>query len=886
MTPHETNQCAAIGRRHCAIAIILTLTLLLGSNLAFAADKVVLQLRWHHSFQFAGYYAALWQGYYAKAGLDVQIRDSFSPDKKYLSPIREVAEGRAEFGIAGSEILVGENRCSLFMVLAPIFQESPITIFSKESTPLSTPADLKHLNLGMFTRGNVAEAEVQAMLKNAGLDPVKDAPRITVTRQRLADLAAGRIDAAVGYITELDRFRDRLGPNLRQLKPSSFGVNFYGDSLFTSQIFAEKAPHIVKAFQKASLKGWRYALTHSSEIVQRIARQYRAPHHSVKVSEALIRSQVEPVTRLTHFPAITLGANDLGRWRRIHKSFVAAGVGKGDPPSADFVYDPAREQRRHTQMVIFASGLGLLLVMAIAITAWVVTLRRSIRSRTRDLTDSEARYRDLIEGSSLGIQISGADGKFYYVNRAVLTLFGYDNIEEMATTRASLIAPHDRERLMCQEESRWRGEDAPEIYECDGAHKNGTIIPIQLFARRIRWDGRDAIQRTIIDLTDLRNTERALQESEAKLRKIFEATGIGISTRNTRDRTIWTNDAFCRMLGYTQDELEALHLGDITHPDDHEKCGRYRGQLLAGEIDSYQIDKRFIHKDGETIWVINDLSAVCDDQGNVVYTINVIQDVTRQRQAEEQLRQSQKMDSMGTLAGGVAHELNNMLMPIVGLTELTIAEIPEGSRSRKNLGAVLQSARRAAEPVDKILSFSHHNEAESKVVDLRGVIEEEMGLLGSTLPATIHINLELGKDPVKVLADETQLHLVLMNLASNAAYAMEGKVGELTISLAAVDLLDQSDCNRLGLEPDAFAKLSVKDTGHGMDEATRGRIFEPFYTTKAVGEGTGMGLAMIHGMVAGNGGAIDVSSAPGTGTTIDIYLPLAEENKPALAVNG
>ena len=221
----------AIGRPRLSLVTILTAFVVLLTPAASAAENVVLQLSWHHDFQFAEYYAALWQGYYAEAGLDVEIRDSFPNDGKYLSPAVEVADGRAEFGVAGSDLLKGRDLGVPFTVLAPIFQESPLIIYATQGTRLNSPADLKHLNLGMYTGGNVADAEVQTMLKIVGLDPEKDMPRVTVTRRRLADIIEGRIDAAVAYTTD-SKWRDKeLGATAVELKPSNFGVDFYGDSL-------------------------------------------------------------------------------------------------------------------------------------------------------------------------------------------------------------------------------------------------------------------------------------------------------------------------------------------------------------------------------------------------------------------------------------------------------------------------------------------------------------------------------------------------------------------------------------------------------------------------------------------------------------------------------
>ncbi len=260
----------------------------------------------------------------------------------------------------------------------------------------------------------------------------------------------------------------------------------------------------------------------------------------------------------------------------------------------------------------------------------------------------------------------------------------------------------------------------------------------------------------------------------------------------------------------------------------------------------------------------------------------VVRDITKRKEAERerallegQLRQPQKMESLGTLAGGIAHELNNMLLPITGLTELAMRELETDTRTHKNLDAVRQSARRAALLVDKILSFSHPDDAQRDLVDLRSIVAEEMELFAATLPATVQVCVELGDDVVTVLADETQLHQVLMNLASNAVHAMGGKVGVMTIRLSADELFESAVCSRLRVPPGRYAKLAVEDTGHGMSHETADRIFDPFFTTKCVGEGTGMGLAMVHGIVKAHGGAIEVSSELDGGTTFEIYLPIA-----------
>ena len=251
---------------------------------------------------------------------------------------------------------------------------------------------------------------------------------------------------------------------------------------------------------------------------------------------------------------------------------------------------------------------------------------------------------------------------------------------------------------------------------------------------------------------------------------------------------------------------------------------------------------------------------------------------------EQQLRHAQKMEALGTLAGGTAHEFNNMLMPIMGLTELAMREIPEDSRAYSNLNKVLESGDRATHLVDKILAFSHTDEAEQAHINLGDVVDDVIELLQSTLPATAVIRAEVDREHCFVSADETQIHQVLINLASNAVDALDGKVGTLDIGLATVRFDDGFKGNTAQLDGGAYARLSIRDDGSGMDEETMLRIFEPFFTTKDVGKGTGLGLAMIHAIVTKHGGAIEVESVVGRGTTFGVFLPLLEEENEVLAL--
>ena len=279
--------------------------------------------------------------------------------------------------------------------------------------------------------------------------------------------------------------------------------------------------------------------------------------------------------------------------------------------------------------------------------------------------------------------------------------------------------------------------------------------------------------------------------------------------------------------------------------------------------------------------------------------IATLRDISTRKRLAQQPQQAQKMEAIGTLAGGIAHDFNNILSIILGYTSLVLEElrgvedglrhsraIPSdtGARDpsqvtasvsevRENLDTVMQAGRRARDLVEQILTFSRHTEHEKNPVDLRPVIKEVMKLMRSTLPATIKIEQKIDRSPMNVLADPSQIHQVLMNLCTNAGHAMDEDGGKLRISLRCAEL-GIGTLNKFGeLEPGRYIHLTVSDDGYGMDEATRERIFEPFFTTKELGEGTGLGLSVVHGIVSDHAGAISVDSTLGHGATFEVIVP-------------
>lgn len=350
-------------------------------------------------------------------------------------------------------------------------------------------------------------------------------------------------------------------------------------------------------------------------------------------------------------------------------------------------------------------------------------------------------------------------------------------------------------------------------------------------------------------------------------------------------RIATVNQATLNLLGYREDELVGQPAGLIVsaaEEDGEEEASIFRKTGLADVIREgavSDVDRIFLAKDGREIPVLFSGSVLRDNDGQVRGIVCVATDITERIEAEEALRKAQKMQSLGNLAGGLAHEINNLLLPIMALSKMALKGLPEGGKDRQRMEAIIEAGERAKGIVDQVMAFSRQEEFKMEPVDIRQVVRQSMELLYSTLFSTFMIREHLTEDVGTIFADPAQVGSVLINLVSNAQDAYEGGKGEITISLNRVNVTASLAKTVTGLHEGPYAKLAVADAGKGMDEDTLGRIFDPFFTTKEVGEGSGLGLSLVYGIVEKHEGAINVISSPGAGTTIEVYFPLID-NRP------
>ncbi len=532
-----------------------------------------------------------------------------------------------------------------------------------------------------------------------------------------------------------------------------------------------------------------------------------------------------------------------------------------------------------------------------------ITQRKRAESLIRD---SEEKFRTLVDNLNVGVYRNTGDfhGRFIQANPAMINMFSYDSLEEFMKIGVSDLYQDPEERKYFIEEIRRCGHVKDK--ELALRKKDGSPMwaSISATAQRdeegeIKWmDG------VVEDITERKKIEVALRESEQRLKIILHGTPIATFVIGRDHRVIHWNDALEQLSGInagtiigTKDQWRAFYdrerpcLSDLivdgslkTIPDWY--SGKYTESKLIDE--AYEATDFFPSLGDKGKWLRFTAAAIRNAAGDLIGAIETLEDITDRILSEEgrkrletQLAQAQKMEAIGTLAGGIAHDFNNILSAIIGYTQLAMLDLQDKEKAENELNEVLKAGGRAKDLVSHILMFSRKTETEYSPIELPSIIKESLKMLRSVIPTSIEIRQDLIKSGL-VMSDPTQIHQVIINLCTNAVQAMDETGGVLEVILKKITINGDAAARDLDLSSGPYFRLTVRDTGLGMPPEVMERIFEPYFTTKELGRGTGLGLSVVHGIVKNHQGAITCKSTPGEGTTFDIYIPELESGKEAL----
>ncbi len=552
---------------------------------------------------------------------------------------------------------------------------------------------------------------------------------------------------------------------------------------------------------------------------------------------------------------------------------------------------PREVLRQYWPWMAAISALSITIVLFAAHTAALNRkLRDAVRAQKKELAQrkhaeanlhkSREEYRTLVDNLPKGLyrNTPGPEGRFLMANPAFAQMFGYDPVEEFFKVRVCdlYLNPDDREAF--SEKLLAEGKLAAE--ELHLVKKDGTPIWTAVTARLVRDENGNVkyMDGMIEDITEQKRAQEALRESEQQYRAVVEDLPVLVCTFRPDGTITFVNETYCRYFGKKSEELLGKSFSMLIPEEDRAFVDSQLG-LLTVDRPVVTYEHRVIAANGDLRWQRWTERAIFDDDGRIVSFESIGEDITEERNLREQLQQAEKLEALGQIAGGVAHDFNNQLVAIMGYADLLRGALSGQPNLRSYADMILHASQRSADLARQFLAFARKGKYESAPVNIHGVIAEVVSLLGRSIDKRITIKQNLQAQSMTVIGDATQLQSVFLNLAINARDAMP-KGGEIAFNTEVISL-DEHFCRNHPhkIAPGRYIQVSISDTGVGMDAETQKRIFEPFFTTKKNGHGTGMGLAAVYGAIKNHKGAVNVYSEVNRGTTFKVFLPLAEDQR-------
>jgi PAS domain S-box-containing protein len=533
-----------------------------------------------------------------------------------------------------------------------------------------------------------------------------------------------------------------------------------------------------------------------------------------------------------------------------------------------------------TQLKIAA--LAVLLSLATSYARLLLThgeLRRSAEA----LRDHHQLLNAIIEGTTAATYVKDLQGRYLLMNSAGAAFVGKSAAEILGKDDAALFSPESAQRIIARDRQTVES-GMVQTYE-----EETTVEGVTRTYLSTKGPFRDAQGRVVglvgssLDVTDRYHAIEALAESEERFRTVFDGSPVGMAVLGKDGSVVASNSACRQMLGLGEEDLREVAVFDeLTHPEDRAADSARFQEMIRGKIEYDRREKRYILRDGRRVFADLHLYLVRDKKGAPRYIIGIAVDVSERKFLESQLRQAQRMETIGRLAGGVAHDFNNLLTVIKGYCDLLLERKPAADASLPQLQHIAKAAEQAASLTRQLLAFSRQQVMQPKVFSLNTLVWNTENLLRRLISEDVEMVTITAKNIGAIKADPGQIEQVILNLVINARDAMPDG-GKLTLETANVELDAPYAQTHFGTLPGSYVMLAVSDTGMGMDEETQAHIFEPFFTTKELGKGTGLGLSMVYGIVKQSGGYIWVHSEIGKGSAFKVYLPRVFEHEQEIA---
>ncbi len=827
-------------------------------------DKIKLRLRWYHQYQFAGYYAAKELGFYEKAGFDVEIIEG----GPYTDVADEVVSGRASYGVQTPSILVDRSKGLPVTVLAAVFQHSPVALIVNKESGIEYLSQLTGKKIMM----GLKNVEIRSMLLNEGLI---DKVEIIEFNGNYQDVLEGKADASTGYITDMTYLPGQTENTFGYIRPVTYGVDFYGDCLFTSEKLIKKDPEKVKAFRDASLKGWRYAMDHPEETIKIILKykpglKYEHLMYEYRQMKKLIMPEL-----------LDLGNMSRGRWDHIAQTFIRVGMIDQDFEIEGFLYEDhlAGEHKR--------AKFALSLLAALFLTGSVILYYKYRKEKAKEaleelkhkeeLAISEERFRNLIEFGADGILLGTHDGYITEVNEMACSLIGMKK-EELIGKYVTAV-PFTKESI---EKNPLRfdllNEGRTVVTERDILKPGNAIVNIEM-KTKMMTDG--SYQSIFRDITERKRIEKELKDNEEKYSRLIHNINDGIGIVDKNENFIFTNESAERIFEVERGGLTNRSLLDFISGETKEKILAETSNRQKGQSTRYELDIITAKGTKKTIQVA--ASPELDEKGNVIGTYGVFYDITERKRIEEKLREfnaeleikvaertsqlEHANKELESFSYSISHDLRAPVRHIIGFTDFFLKENPEvlNERSKETFSRITSSAHRMERLIDDLLMLSRTGRQEIFISKFN-MGEVLRSVLDSYKDCKDNRNVEIRTgDMPAVNADRNLITIVWKNLIDNACKYTKGKApAEISVS-----------CD----EKNGEYIFSITDNGVGFNPEFKHKLFGIFQRLHLEKEfpGTGIGLANVRRIISRHGGRTWAES-DGEGKGASFYFTLPVQN--------